>query len=134
MNEGRNRIVIKTEQQVTIAPKVAKKLLTELNGYAAITAEIKALDEAKKGHTQAVLELSEQVDGDKYTLEGYKVAVVKGATDSRLDKEKLLKRLVADGHYSLKSAQALLSDVTVTKSKRDHVRISVPGERGDNDN
>ena len=89
---------VTTKQEVTIAPKVARKLLTELNGYAAVSAEIKALSEAKTNHSAAVLALADEgVDGEKFELGGFKVAVVKGARDRRLDKEALIKRLVKDG-------------------------------------
>ncbi len=121
-------------REATISPKVQRKLLTELNGYAAVAQEIKALTDAKSGHSEAVLALSlEGVDGDKYGLEGFKVAVVKGAKDRRLDKEKLVKRLVKDGTYSVKAALALLKDCTTEKPKKDHCRITVPGEKNDDE-
>lgn len=120
---------VTTQTEVTIAPKVAKKLQTELHGYALVTSELKALEEAKRGHSDAVLQLAiDNVEGDKFALDGFKVAVVRGAKDSRLDKDALVKRLVGDGKYSLKAAQALLEDCTRVTSKRDHVRISVPEE------
>lgn len=125
---------VTTRTEVTIAPKVQRKLLTELNGYATVASEMKALDESKKGHSASVLALAEQgVDGDKFELEGFKVAVVKGARDRRLDKDALIKRLVKDGKYSVKAAQALIEDCTSDKPKVDHVRITVPGEKKDDE-
>lgn len=125
---------VTTTQEVQIKPALQRKLLTELRGYGSIAAEMKALDAAKRSHSDAVLHLAlEGVDGDKFNIEGYKVAVVKGAKDKRLDKERLLKRLVKDGKYSLKAAQAMIEDCTTLKSKRDHCRITLPGEGGDDE-
>lgn len=123
---------VTTKQEVTIAPKVQKQLLTELNGYAAVNGEMKALKESKEGHSAAVLQLADKhVDGDKFAIEGFKVAVVKGARDRRLDKDALIKRLVKDGHYSMKAALALIEDCTSDKPKKDHVRITCPGDKDD---
>ena len=124
-----HKATVTTTQEVTIAPKIVKKLITELHGYGAIAAEMKGLDSAKKGHSSRVLELAiEGVAGDKFELEGYKVAVVKGAKNRKLSTDKLIKRLVKDGKYSVKAAQAVLNDCTDETPKKDHVRISVPGD------
>ena len=126
------KATVTTTQEVTIAPKIVKKLLVELHGYGAITTELKALDSAKKDHSNKVLELAiEGVDGDKFSLEGYKVAVVRGAKNQRLSTEKLIKRLVKDGKYSVKAAMAIIEDCTDEKPKKDHVRITIPGEQED---
>lgn len=126
---SRQTTTVTTIQEVTITPKIVKKLVTELNGYAVVQRELKALDEAKRGHSDAVLQLAiEGVDGDKFKLEGFGVAVVRGAKDRRFDKEKLIKRLVKDGKYSTKAAMALVEDCTTEKPKKDHVRITCPGE------
>jgi hypothetical protein len=124
---------VTTKTEVTIAPKVQRKLLTELHGYAAVTSEMKALQESKEGHSASVLKLAnEGVDGDKFELEGFKVAVVKGAKQRTFNKEKLIKRFLKDGTYSVKAAQALIEDCTDDSSKKDHVRITAPGEKDDN--
>lgn len=123
---------VTTRQEVTIAPKVQRKLLTELHGYAAVSSEMKALKESKEGHSASVLALADEgVDGDKFEIEGYKVAVVKGAKQRTFNKEKLIKRLVKDGKYSVKAAQAVIEDCTDDAPKKDHVRITVPGEKAD---
>jgi len=128
---SKTSVVTTQTQEVTIAPRLARQLLTELRGYGAITVEMKALDEAKKGHSAEVLRLSSDVDADKFELDGYKVAVVKGALDRRLDKDKLIRRLIGDGKYSMKAALALMEDCTTEKPKKDHCRITVPGENND---
>ncbi len=118
-----------TTQTVKLAPRVERQLLTELNGYAAIAAEMKGLDSAKKGHSSKVLELAlENIDADKFEVGGHKVAVVKGAKNRKLNVEKLLKRFLKDGSYSMKAGKALIEDCTDESPKKDHVRITVPGE------
>lgn len=125
---------VTTTTEVTIAPKVRRQLLTELQGYAALATEIKVLTAGKNDHSAEVLRIAtEHVDGDKFEIEGHKVAVVRGAKDKRLDKQALLKRLVGDGKYSLKAAMALLEDCSPEKSKKDHVRITIPGEEKSGD-
>lgn len=128
----RQTTIVTTKQEVTIAPKLIKKLLTELHGYGAIAAEMKALKGGKEDHSAKVLELSlAGVDGDKYELEGYKVAVVKGAKNNKLNVAKLMKRVVGDGKYSVKAFTAVLEDCTDETPKKDHVRITPPGEKDD---
>lgn len=129
---GKVTTSVTTTTEVTISPRIVKKLLVELRGYAALSGEMKALKDGKEGHSAAVLALADEgVDGDKFAIEGFKVAVVKGARDKRLDKDLLIKRLVKDGKYSVKAAQAVIEDCTSDKPKKDHVRITVPGEEGD---
>ena len=124
------KTTVTTTQEVTIAPKIAKMLTTELQGYADVVQQMKIYDEAKTGHSAEVLRLAlNHVDGDKFKVDGFGVAVVRGAMDRRLNKDKLLKRLVAEGKYSLKAAMALLQDCTDEKPKKDHVRITVPGDK-----
>lgn len=123
------RLSVTTTQTVSIKPQVQKKLLTELHGYATIAGEMKGLKTAKEDHSASVLALAmANVEADKFELEGYKVAVVRGALDRRLDKDAVVKRLVKDGKYSLKAAMALMEDCTSEKPKKDHVRVTVPGE------
>lgn len=120
---------ITTKQVVNILPKVQRQLMTELNGYATMAAEMKGLDSAKKAHSTSVLDIAlAHIDAEKFELNGYKVAVVKGALDRRLDKDAVVKRLVKDGTYSLKAAMALMEDCTTEKPKKDHCRITCPGE------
>jgi hypothetical protein len=128
------RTLVTTTQEVTIAPKVAKRLLTELEGYALAGAEAKVYTTIKNDHSAAVLELAlEGVDGDKFSIGEYKVAVVKGAKNKRLNQSKLIKRMVGDGKYSMKAAIALLEDCTDESPKKDHVRITVKGEKEDDE-
>jgi hypothetical protein len=126
---GKVSATVTTTQKVSIAPKVLKKLRQELNGYGAVQREAKTLTTAKGEHSAAVLALSlEGVDGDKYELEGYKVAVVKDAKNRKLNTSKLIKRMVKDGKYSIVAAQALIEDCTDETPKKPHVRITCPGE------
>lgn len=120
---------VTTRTEVTILPRVQRKLLTELRGYASIAGEMKALKADKENHSAAVLRLADEgVDGEKFELEGFKVAVVKGAKQRTLNREKLIKRMVKDGKYSVNAAQAVLEDCTDDSPKKNHVRITIPGE------
>lgn len=120
---------VTTTTEVTIAPKLQKKLLTELHGYASISSEMKELKAAKEGHSANVLKLSKDVDGDKFELENYCVAVVKGAKNRKLNIQKLIKRLVKDDKYSVDAAKMMIEDCTDDTPKKDHVRITVKGEK-----
>lgn len=120
---------VTTTTAVKIAPKVQRKLLTELQGYASLQTEQKVLKAGMDEHRNNVLEIClAEVDAEKFELEGYKIAVVKGARDRRLDRERLIKRLVKDGHYSVKSAQALIEDCTTEKPKKDYCKLTIPGD------
>ena len=77
----------------------------------------KVLKEGKEGCSAKVLTLSDEAGVEKYKLEGFGVSVIKGARDRRLDKEKLIGRLVKDGKYSMKAALALVEDCTTDKPK-----------------
>ena len=121
---------VTTTQEVTIAPKVQRKILTELQGYAALHSEVKALEGEKKGHSAAVLQLAiENVEGDKFAVEGFKIAVKRNQKKRSFNTDKLVKRLSKDGKYSVKAALALIEDCTDENDVKDHVRITVPGEK-----
>lgn len=129
---GRTTATVTTKQEVRIAPAVQRKLLVELNGYAALHTESKALEAGKKEHGEAVLRLAvKNIDGDKFSLEGYKVAVKRNGTKRSLNVDKLIKRLVKDGKYSVTSAQAVIDDCTDENPVKDHVRITLPGGKDD---
>ena len=118
---------VKTE--VKISAKTQRKLLNELRSYGSLAEEQKALKSSMDEHRNTVLEVAlAEVEAEKFEIEGYKVAVVKGAKDRRLDKIKLIKRLVKDGHYSTISAEAMIEDCTTEKPKKDYCKITVPGE------
>lgn len=131
----RAKVTTTTTEEVVISAKVQRKLLTELEGYAALNTEQKAMKAGMDEHRSNILEIANaEVEADKFEIEGYKVAVVKGAKDRRLDKKKVIARLVKDGKYSTKAAMALLEDCTTEKPKKDHVRVTVPGsEEGDDE-
>lgn len=118
--------------ELNITPKVKQLLMTELHGYQSFATEQKAFKEAMDKHRGKVLDLGvEHVGQPKFELEGFKVALVTDGEDARLDKVKLVKLLVQSGHYSVKSADALLEKATTRKPKKAHARITCPGEQGD---
>ena len=126
---GKVSATVTTTQEVSIAPRVQRQLLTEMHAYATHHREVKRLESEKKGHSKNVLDLSlANVDGDNFELEGFKVAVIKDAKTRKLDATKLIKRLVKDNKYSMKAAQALIEDCTTDTPKKPHVRITCPGD------
>lgn len=122
---------VKTE--LKLKPSVQRRLLNELRSYAGVAAEAKALKAAGDGHRATILGMQDEIGEKKFEIDGFKVALTTDAEDRRLDKDKLVKRLIRDGHYSLKSAQALLEDCTTRKPKKPYATIRVPGEQDDED-
>lgn len=117
--------------QVKIKPTVRRKLLGELRAYGELSSQAKVLKHAMEGHRNNILEIGLETGEKKFELDGYKVALVTDAEDRRLDKVKLMKALVASGHYSVSSAQALLDAATTSKLKKAYAKVTVPGENDD---
>lgn len=123
---------VTTREEVRIAPKIQRKLLVELQSYGTLAAESKAIKGAMDGHRSKVLAIADAEVGEKkFEIEGYKVAVVSDAEDRRLDRIKLVKLLISDGHYSSTSAEDLLDRATTRKAKKAYAKITAPG--GDDD-
>ena len=123
-----------TTEKVRIQPKIQRQLLTELHAYNALATEQKALKKGMDEHRTNILDIGTanlEPEQYKFEIEGYKVALVTEATDSRLDKVKLLKLLITDGHYTMRSAEKLLERSTVTKPKKSYARVTCPGEEGE---
>lgn len=129
------KITTTTTTTVKLTPKVERQILTELQGYQACHGEMKALKDGADEHRENILALADEhaADADGFEVEGFKVAVVRGAKDRRLDKQKLVKRLVKDRKYTAEAAMALLEDCTTEKPKKDHVRVTVPGEESEDE-
>jgi hypothetical protein len=123
------KVTTTVTEEVKLSPKLERQILTELQGYAACHAESKALKAGADEHRNNLFALADaNVDADSFQVEGFKIAVVRNAIDRRLDKQKLVKRLVKDKKYTAEAAMALLADCTTDKPKKDHVRVTVPGE------
>lgn len=121
---------VTTQTIVKIQPKVQRKLLVELQSYGELAVENKAIKHAMDGHRAKVLAIGRAEVGEKkFEIEGYKVAMVTDAEDRKLDRVKIIKFLVSDGHYSTESAEDLLDRATTRKPKKAYVKITAPGER-----
>lgn len=119
--------------EVKIKASVQRKLLTELRAYGELASQKKVIQHAMDGHRERVLVIGDAEVGEKkFEIEGYKVALVTDAMDCRLDKVKLVKALVASGHYSVEAAQALLEGATTSKPKKAYAKITSPGEKDEN--
>lgn len=73
---GRATATTTTTQEVRIAPTVRRKILTQLNGYATVHEEMKALKGSKEGHSKAVFLLADaNIDAKNFEIEGFKVSM-----------------------------------------------------------
>jgi hypothetical protein len=123
---------VTTREEVRIAPKLQRKLLVELQSYGELAMERKGITKSMDGHRAKVLAIADAEVGEKkFEIEGYKVAVVNDAEDRRLDRIKLVKLLISDGHYSSTSAEDLLDRATTRKAKKAYVKITAPGDTDD---
>lgn len=122
-----------TKTELKVKPSVLRKLMNELKGYANVHAEAVALKRVGDEHRNTILEMEEELGEKKFKVQGFSVALVTDAEDVRLDKEKLIKRLVNDGHYSAKAAIAMLADCTTRKPKKPFATIRVPGDANDDE-
>lgn len=132
------KLAAKTTTVVTtelkLKPSVQRKLMNELKGYANVHAEAVALKRVGDEHRKTILEMEEEIGEKKFKIQGFSVALVTDAEDVRLSKEKVIKRLVNDGHYSAKAAIALLEDCTTRKPKKPFATIRVPGDKEEDEN
>ncbi len=122
---------VKTE--LKLKPSVQRKLLAELNSYASVAAEAKALKAVGDSHRDNVLAMHDEIGEKKFEIGGFKVSLTTDAESRKLDKDKLIKRLVSDGKYSVKAATALLEDCTTSTPKKAYATIRVPGEKESDD-
>lgn len=119
------------QTELKLSPKTQRKLMNELRSYAAVHDQAVALKKVGDDHRANILGMEEEIGEKKFKINGFSVAMVTDAEDVRLDKAKVIKRLINDGHYSAKSAQALLDDCTTRKPKKAYATIRVPGEQDD---
>jgi len=114
-------------EEVTIKPSIAAKLRTDLGIYKSLKHQAKAIDRQLDVSRENVLQLGISADvGEKFELDGFKVALVLDSTKKALDKVKLLKLMVAAG-LSVKKATEVIEKATTETPVKAHARISVPG-------
>src|SRR5712664_1151708 len=110
---------VSTTKEVKLTPRVTRKLLTELKGYAELKAQRNAIDAAMDGHKAAIEKLRDETGEQSIALEGFKVSLVSPVRSS-LDRKRLLEAGVT---------MAQLESGTVTKPTKPYTKVSVPGEK-----
>lgn len=126
--------VQKVTTQVTIAPKVLTKLRTALAGYPELK---RKMDYAKVEMSMArnsVLAIGlEDLDGNNFEVDGFKIALVTDAETKKLDQDGLKKLLLSKTKLSLKELDDLFKRCTKITPTAAYAKISPPGapERDD---
>ena len=105
--------------ELVIEPRLKRQLLLRLKTYQALKGQIDALTAKMDAEKAAVAVIREQVGEDKLACDGYKVSRIQG-TYEVLDKKKLVE---------LGCAMAWIQEATELRPKKEHIRISCPGER-----
>lgn len=119
---------VTTKTELKLKPSVQKRLLNELRAYAEVAAETKMLKAVGDEHRATILGMEDEIGEKKFELQGFKVSLTTDGVSRKLDPAKLIKRLLNDGHYSVKSATALIADCTTEKPKKPYATIRVPGD------
>ncbi len=104
--------------ELILAPKIKRKLLTELKAYAELKAQRDAIDAALDSHKATIEGLREGTDETSISLEGFKVTRI-SPTRSILDKKKLLAEGVTMGQ---------IQNATVTKATKPYTKVTLPNE------
>lgn len=109
--------------QVQIKPALKRRLMTELVAYTQLAGKRKAIDAEMKKHTAAVEAIQTELGESKLEVDGYKATLV-APVRQVLDK----KRFVALG-----GRLDLLEKATSGVPSKAYVKISAPGEKGEDD-
>ncbi len=104
---------------VQIAPKVRKKLLTELRAYAGLKAQRDAIDAAMNAHKAAIGTLRESTGEESLAIDGFKVVRV-AAVRKVLNHKKLVE---------LGCAMAWIEEATENKLNKPYEKVTCPGEK-----
>ena len=105
--------------EVQLKPSLKRKLLNELNTYAALHAQLKSLEAEMDAHKITIEECLIESGEESLSLDGFKATMV-FAQRSKLDK----KLFVQQG-----GTLAQLENATVTAPAKPYLRVSVPGQK-----
>lgn len=112
-------------EEITIEPKLKKRLMLKFQTIADLKAQRALLQEQIAAEVADIRELREQVGVESLSLDGgYTTTNVKGTSKS-LDKKKFV---------SLGGSLQMLENATVWKSKREYELVTTPGVEDSNDN
>jgi hypothetical protein len=109
---------VTTSKEVKLSARVTRKLLTELNAYQGLKAQLDAIKEAMDGHKAAIEVLRDETGEQSIALEGFKISLV-SPVRSTLDKKQLLLAGVS---------VAQLEAGTITKPTKPYTKLTMPGE------
>lgn len=109
--------------EIKLNPKLKKRLLTELKGYAALKVQRDAIDHAMTKHREGIEGVLDELGESSIAIEGYKSTLV-APVRKKLDP----KRLVALGV----STDVIAKATTETPGKP-YVKVTVPGEKTEED-
>ncbi len=105
--------------ELVIEPRLKRQLKLYLDSYQKLKFAIDELTEQMDSKKAQIAAIREQVGEDKLACDGYKVSRIQG-TYEVLDKKKLVE---------LGCAMAWIQEATELKPKKEHIRISCPGDR-----
>lgn len=109
---------VTTTKQVKLAPQLKKKLLVAMKEHAAIAAQIKVLEFAKKGKRDKVEDiLVNEIGEESLSIDGYKATFI-SPIKTRLDKAKLIAQGVT---------MAQIEMATITTPGKSYTKITAPG-------
>ena len=110
-----------TTHQVKIEPKLKRRLVTELKGYAALKTQRDALDSAMKKARGKIEDVLGDIGESSLAVEGFKTTLV-APVRTKLDEKKLIANGVTMDQIEASKVQ------TATKP---YVMVTCPGERED---
>jgi len=114
---------VTTTKQIVLAPKLRKKLLTELREYAGHKAARDAADAAMNACKSSIGKIRESTGEDAIEIDGFKVVKVQ-----QIRKKLNHKKLIAAG-----CAQAWIDEATENVPTKAYEKVTVPGASDDSD-
>lgn len=115
---------------VTIAPKTLAKLRTELAGYPDLKRKHDYTKTEMAKTRNNVLQIGlEDLDGNNFEVDGFKIALVTDAESKKLDQDKLKKLLLAKTKLSIKDLDDLFERSTKKTPTAAYSKITPPGEK-----
>lgn len=106
-------------QEVRIQPTLKRKLLNELNAYAVLDSQVKAIKEAMEMHRATVERYRQEIGAEAFEVDGFKIAYVQGVR-SVLDKHLLMAQGVT---------MAQIENASPPKPVKAYTKISLPGAK-----
>jgi myo-inositol catabolism protein IolC len=107
------------EKVVELAPRLKRKLVTELTAYQGLKSQLDAIKLAMDGHKAAIEKLRVETGETSLEIDGFKITLVQPAGRQSLDRKKLLEAGVL---------MSQLEQGTITKAVKSYTKVTTPGE------